>query len=61
MDVLPTSPPQIYTHLTVKVATDPQLQDSICSISNSCLLSLQRYMEVLGSFINPSSLYHKLS
>lgn len=42
MDVMATSPPQIYTHLTVKVVTDPQLHDSICSISNSCLCSLQR-------------------
>lgn len=42
MDALAMSPLQIYTHLTAKVATDPQLHDSICSISNSCLCSLQR-------------------
>lgn len=42
MDVLATSPLHIYTHIAVKVATDPELQNSICSISNSCLCSVQR-------------------
>lgn len=39
MDVLAASPPEVYTHLTVNVATDPSFT---CSISNSCLFFLQR-------------------